>query len=359
MAKGQWSINVLTIDPREFRGHLGATFGPDLVDRETTTALGAYAHAKAAVNGGFFVLDPKAGAPGDPAGVGVYGGLLESETITGRPALVLDDRARHTRVARPVWRGTLRTAASALHLDGLNRVPGMIRNCGGDAGDQPTDHAMHDTTCTDPNELVAFTTAYGPSTPGGPGSEVVLDRNDRVVRIDPQRGTTLLQGQHSVQAIGNLTSRLSGLRPGQIARLDLRLTEAGGGNLVRPGTALVNGGPQLLRDGTEYITQNTDGMVHPTDPSFAYSWVLQRNPRTFAGADAAGRTLLVTVDGRQPDQLGLSIPEEAQVAGALGMRDAMNLDGGGSTAMSIHGRLVTHPSDASGERPVGDAVVVR
>lgn len=64
MAKGQWSINVLTIDPRQFRGRLGATFGPDLVDRETTTALGAYAHAKAAVNGGFFVLDPKAGRRG-------------------------------------------------------------------------------------------------------------------------------------------------------------------------------------------------------------------------------------------------------------------------------------------------------
>ncbi len=28
LAKGQWSINVLTIDPREFRGELGATFGP-------------------------------------------------------------------------------------------------------------------------------------------------------------------------------------------------------------------------------------------------------------------------------------------------------------------------------------------
>lgn len=359
LAKGQWSINVLTIDPREFRGHLGASFGPDLVDRETTTALGAYAHAKASVNGGFFVLDPKAGAPGDPAGVGVYDGVLESETVAGRPALVLDDRARHTRIARPVWDGTLSTGSSSLDLDGINRVPGLIRNCGGDALDQPTAHPLHDTTCTDPDELVAFTNAYGPSTPAGPGVEVVLDRNDRVVRVDAQRGTTLQSGQRSVQAIGNLTSKLAALRPGQVARLDLRLTEAGRGNLVRPGTTVVNGGPQLLRDGAAYITQSADGMVHPTDPSFAYGWVLQRNPRTFAGADAAGRTVLVTVDGRQPDQLGLSIPEEAQVARALGMRDAMNLDGGGSTAMSIDGGLVTHPSDASGERPVGDAIVIR
>ncbi|WP_344257389.1 phosphodiester glycosidase family protein [Terrabacter carboxydivorans] len=359
MAKGQWSINVLTIDPREFRGHLGATFGPDLVDRETTTALGVYAHAKAAVNGGFFVLDPKAGAPGDPAGAGVYDGALESETVAGRPVLVLDDQALHTRVARPVWSGTLSAGSSSVDVDGINRVPGLIRNCGGDAGDKPTNRALHDTTCTDPNELVAFTNAYGPVTPAGAGSEVVLDRTGRVVRVDAQRGTMLLAGQRSVQAIGDLTSRLSGLRPGQIARLDLRLTEAGRANLIRPGTTVVNGGPQLVRDGATYITQGADGMVHPTDPSFAYGWALQRNPRTFAGADAAGRTLLVTVDGRQPDQLGLSVPEEAQVARALGMRDAMNLDGGGSTAMSIEGRLVTHPSDASGERPVGDAIVIR
>lgn len=359
MAKGQWNLNVLTIDPRQFRGRLGATFGPDLVDRETTTALGAFAHAKAAVNGGFFVLDPKAGAPGDPAGVGVYGGVLESETVARRPALVLDDRALHTRIARPVWSGTLRTGASSVDLDGINRVPGLIRNCGGDAGDQPTDHPMHDTTCTDPDELVAFTTAYGPSTPAGPGVEVVLDRNDRVVRLDAQRGTTLQPGQRSVQATGNQSAKLATLHTGQVARLDLRLTDAVGGTLVRPGTTVVNGGPQLLRAGAEYITQGTDGMVHPTDPSFAYGWVLQRNPRTFAGEDAAGRTVLVTVDGRQPDQLGLSIPEEAQVARALGMEEAMNLDGGGSTAMSVDGRLVTHPSDASGERPVGDAIVIR
>jgi exopolysaccharide biosynthesis protein len=41
------------------------------------------------------------------------------------------------------------------------------------------------------------------------------------------------------------------------------------------------------------------------------------------------------------------------------MVDAMNLDGGGSTAMVVRDELVSHPSDATGERPVGDAIVVR
>ena len=357
--KGHWTVNVLTVDPRTFRGHLGGTFGPDLENRETTTALSAYTHAKAAVNAGFFVLDPKAGAPGDPAGVGVYDGALESEMVAGRPALVLHDTARHTAVVRPEWRGTLRTGGETLRLDGLNRVPGLIRNCGGDPSDQPTFRPLHDVTCTDPDELVAFTPDFGASTPSGPGAEVVLDRQGRVVRVMDERGTVLEQGQRSVQGTGNLASAVAGLQRGEQAQLRLTLTTQQGGQLVRPGVDVINGGPQLLRNGALHITQAQDGMVHPGDPSFAYGWVLQRNPRTFAGVDDRGRTLLVTVDGRQPDQLGLSIPETAQVSKALGMQDAINLDGGGSTAMAIDGQLISHPSDATGERPVGDVIYIR
>ena len=62
---------------------------------------------------------------------------------------------------------------------------------------------------------------------------------------------------------------------------------------------------------------------------------------------------------KQLGELGLSIPETASVARSLGMVDAMNLDGGGSTAMVVDGALISHPSDAAGERAVGDAIVIR
>jgi exopolysaccharide biosynthesis protein len=100
-------------------------------------------------------------------------------------------------------------------------------------------------------------------------------------------------------------------------------------------------------------------MVHEGNPSFQYGWALQRNPRTIAGVDAEGRTLLVTVDGRQLGEHGLSIKEAADVARALGMVEAINLDGGGSTAMVVDGVLVSSPSDGAGERAVGDAIFVR
>lgn len=62
------------------------------------------------------------------------------------------------------------------------------------------------------------------------------------------------------------------------------------------------------------------------DPASSCGSVAERNPRTSAGVDRSGRTLLVTVDGRSVDHLGRSIPETADVARSLGMVDALDLD---------------------------------
>jgi exopolysaccharide biosynthesis protein len=40
------------------------------------------------------------------------------------------------------------------------------------------------------------------------------------------------------------------------------------------------------------------------------------------------------------------------------MVNAMNLDGGGSTTMVQGGQVMNSPSDATGERPVGDALLL-
>jgi hypothetical protein len=357
-ARGPWTVNVLTVDPRRFRGTLRGTYGPTLEAREKTTELAALERATAALNAGFFVFDPAAGAEGDPAGAGVYRGRLQSEPIGDRPVLVLRDSGRHSAVVRPSWSGSVRLPAGTGVLDGLNRVPGLIRNCGGTLDDLPTWRPLHDVTCTDDAELVLFTPAFGPATPAGAGAEAVLDRSGRVVAVRSSRGTALGAGQRSLQATGNFAPAVAALRPGDRVHARTALRHRGR-SLARPGTTVVNGGPLLMEDGEIHITQQRDGMRQVENPSFDYGWFLQRNPRTFAGTDARGRTLLVTVDGRQLGELGLSIPETAAVARSLGMTESINLDGGGSTAMVIRGSLISHPSDASGERPVGDAIVIR
>ncbi|GAA1549724.1 phosphodiester glycosidase family protein [Kribbella hippodromi] len=356
---GPWHVQVLTIDPKKFRGTLDATYGPDLEARETTSTLATLTGATAAVNAGFFVLDPKSGAPGDPAGVGVYDGRLVSEPTNGRPALVLGPRG--TSVDRFTWHGELRAGGKVLPLDGLNRVPGLIRNCGGTADDLPTAKPLHDVTCTDPDELIAYDESYGVSTPTGPGAEVIIDKRGIVTAIRPTtRGGAIPEGGRTVQAIGNLVAPL--LAAAHIGKpLSIRsalLDECGRPFPLTPRTTIVNGGPELIHNGQIHVTAAADGMVQST-PSFYYGWVHKRNPRTIAGVDNHGRTVLITADGRNVNSLGLSIAEAAAVAKSFHLTEAINLDGGGSTTMFAEGNVLNTPSDATGERPVGDALMIR
>ena len=356
--RGPWKLEVLTIDPEQFRGDLTSSFGPDLQDREKTSQLGAASGALAAVNGGYFTMDPNAGAPGDPAGAAVQDGKILSEPVGERPSLVIGARTG-TSVQRLGWKGTVTAPGRAgqLTLDGLNRVPGLIRNCGG-AGDTPTSLPLHDVTCTDADEIVAFTPEFGPATPSGPGVEVVLDAHGGVTRMNTSRGTAVPAGGMTLQAIGTDVKKLSDLAAtASRLKVDMDLVNENGKALkIGATTDVVNGGPVLVQNSIENVTAARDGMVRGGDSnSFYYGWVHKRNPRTIAGVDAQGRTLLVTADGRQTTSLGLSIKEAADVAQSLGMIDALNLDGGGSTAMVVDGQVVNSPSDAAGERAVGDA----
>ena len=352
---GQSRVNVLTLDPQRFQGTVRAGHGADLKHTETVSELGR--DAVAAVNGGFFVFGPEHGAPGDPAGVSVRDGRIISESVGERPALVIDRRDGRARVERLSWKGSLESRGGETALDGLNRHPGKVRNCGG-TGDAPTDAPLHDVTCTDTDELVAFTGDYGRSTPTGEGIEAVYDRSGRLVGLHETRGVELASGQTSVQATGAAEAKLRALvKQGGSVRLEQTLLQESGRPLrLTPQTQVINGGPEMMRDGEVTVTPARDGMVRPASPGAEYGWVHQRNPRTIAGVDAEGRLIVATVDGRSEQSWGMSVPESAQLAERLGMVDAVNLDGGGSTAMSVGGALVNEPSGDE-ERAVGDALL--
>lgn len=55
----------------------------------------------------------------------------------------------------------------------------------------------------------------------------------------------------------------------------------------------------------------------------------------------------------------MSFAELQNLVTRVGLVDALNLDGGGSTTMVVRGVVVNHPSDATGPRKVSDAIVVR
>lgn len=120
-------------------------------------------------------------------------------------------------------------------------------------------------------------------------------------------------------------------------------------NLTRPNAddwEVIGGNTLLVRDGVAVPHQNR-----------------VRHPRTAAGLDAAGtKLILLVVDGRKPGvAVGMSYDELAAEMLRLGCREAVNLDGGGSSVMAIRNpvtgelRILNEPTDGH-ERPVADVL---
>ena len=96
------------------------------------------------------------------------------------------------------------------------------------------------------------------------------------------------------------------------------------------------------------------------------SFNYMRHPRTFMGWDENGMVYMVVVDGRFPGQAdGMSILELAAVTRILGLKDAINLDGGGSSTLwTDKTGIINFPYDNrkfdhEGARKVPNIVIVK
>lgn len=114
----------------------------------------------------------------------------------------------------------------------------------------------------------------------------------------------------------------------------------------------VGGAPVLLRDGRIRF----DFLKTPGEKYFSNHELLQsdifadglRAPRTAMGFTAEGKIILFVCDGRDSGgSKGLTLDEMTRILMGLGCTDALNLDGGGSTAMVAgnDGKLLNVPSD--------------
>jgi exopolysaccharide biosynthesis protein len=80
----------------------------------------------------------------------------------------------------------------------------------------------------------------------------------------------------------------------------------------------------------------------PGSPQFT----LAPHPRTAVGLSKDRRGLLLLVaDGRREGMPGLTLPELAALLVEVGACTALNLDGGGSSALWLRDRIVNRPSD--------------
>jgi hypothetical protein len=337
--RGPWVVNVLTIDPARSKGHLQATYGPDLAKVEKTTDLVRGAGALAGVNASFFTFTASVQYPGDPVGLGIFDGKLLSEPLTD-PAeanLLVDANSNKVVMGHLRWSGSVQNnqTGAQLPLEFVNHPPVVPASCA----------ALADQTgCTEPGDVVLFTPEFAATTPSGAGVEAVLDRHGCVVRTSTTRGTSLTTGQTSLQATGKDTAALLTVAARGCLKRDITVSNENGTKIpLREGLYGVTGRYRLTAGGRIVVPAGTGSFF-------------DRNPRTIAGTTSDGKILLATIDGRQTTSVGTTMNETAAVANALGMHDAINLDGGGSTAMAVEGgTLVNHPSGP--ERAVGDALI--
>lgn len=116
-------------------------------------------------------------------------------------------------------------------------------------------------------------------------------------------------------------------------------------------------GPLMLKNGKYYDWSKCNA-----------NFIATKHPRSAICLTEEGKVLFVTVDGRSPENaVGINIPELAHLLHVLGARDALNLDGGGSTALWLTGApeegIVNFPCDNrsydhKGERKVANFLYV-
>ena len=315
---GPFWMGMLVIEPQA-----GARLRPALareagLGRGRTSEAARRAGAVAAINGGFF------SGTGDPLGCLVIDGEVLSEPIEGRTcAGITDDGLLQFDTMR--LEADVRGDVGQVTIDAVNRPRGG-------------------------NELVLYRPAFGPSTRTNVFGAEVTVAGDVVVQVADGTGNNAIPpGGYVLSGHGRgRASLLAAFKPGDRVTLSARLIPTSGDPQWENVRHVLGGGPRMLADG-----------LYVGGEGFRSSLLDRRHPRTVIGRLADGRIVLAVVGGRQPyHSLGMTLPELAATLRQLGVTDAMNLDGGGSTTLVVRGVVINLPSDEFGERPVSDVLLV-
>lgn len=386
---GNFDISILKIEPTIFKGSVKSILANDTIQGlEKISQIASRANAVAAINGGFFVYKNNQGTPGDPAGISVINGKLVSEAIDKRPALLIRNspKIQFQILQELVTQIQITIGTDTYPIDGINRSIGSVFNCGYIDGLSVVP-ASHDVVCRKNDEIIIYDSAYGeiPSETFDDNLTFLLDSNGNIAWENSRSSPYLvLPGQVLIVVSGKKKTQFNSYKKQHLhAAIETSIYDSGKRIYLKSGDYIINGGPTLLAGGMTNVekwasqgwdagaaksiddslddrdanlhTSSTDNL---TRAQFFDSWVNQRHPRTAAGVDEKGTLYVTVVYGREPERsAGASILEMANIMQSLGVTEAVNLDGGGSSSMYVDGTITGKPSDELGEREVADSLV--
>ncbi len=115
----------------------------------------------------------------------------------------------------------------------------------------------------------------------------------------------------------------------------------------------VGGGPVLIQNNEISISNNEE-------LKFAGKAISDKHPRTAMGYLENGQLIILVIQGRLPNiSEGATLIQEAKILKDLGCKEAINLDGGGSSCLLINGKETIQPSDKNGQRAVPAVFLIK
>lgn len=303
---------------------LGTVYSDDdSKGRETVSQMVARTGAIAGINGDFFPFT------GDPLGLMVRNGQLLSEPVKPRAAFGWGNGVIAAGVID--WHITLAgDGMDPIDVDGVNA------SCG-------------------PNSCVINDPMAGIAIASKPAVCVVV-KPDKEPMLGPEGqflgtvtsvfsdSTNVPLGNDAlvIMGQGDKAGYLNALQPGQRITIEVHNEGLDWTKI----TDVIGGGPLLVQGGHPFVDWQ--------DEDFRSDFAQARHPRTAIGKTVDGDIWVVAVDGRQAGSVGATLDEMAQIMVQFGCTDAINLDGGGSTAMNLFGLVLNRPV----EKQVGQEAVV-
>lgn len=310
----------------------GERFGRQPLSQIAGAIQQSKGYVAAGINADYFSMtfSPYAG---DPLGLHIQNGELVSLPWVNRSTLVglVDGRVFITRFG---FSAKLSLPDGVeISLDGLNQPPPRNGVC-------LFTPSFGESTCTPPGTVELIANASLPLRPNSPLKLTVGQINETGNSQIPRDGVVLV-------ATGDVAGKFKSLQPNERLEVLVTLTPLDCDFDPREIAWAVGGGPRILRNGQISVECEQEG--------FSTSFRQTRHPRTAVGLrdDAL---IWVVVDGRQPGYSeGMTLDELAQFLLNAGCKDALNLDGGGSSTLFVRGRVVNRPSDGR-ERPIANAL---
>ncbi|WP_237690918.1 phosphodiester glycosidase family protein [Paenibacillus caui] len=334
LARGLEKVHTVEFNPSNPLLELQAgTKGGKVYGTQGVTQMAAYADKEASrvvagINGDFFDMNDH--GTGVPVGLFMSGGKILNSADGDNGVFVLNED------------GTAR----------IGPVPKLVRTV--TIQGKPSE-LSHINRYRSNDELVLYTSDYADTTKTTDlGDEVVLD----VLEGDVQSGQTmrlkvselridkgntpLSPGKVVLSAQGTARTLLAPLQVGDEVTASFELEEGW------RGAKLAMSGFMLMKDGAVL------GNVPPAGV----------HPRTAVGIKADGSVLMLEIDGRAPGfSEGVDTGELGEIMKSMGVVNALNLDGGGSStfAARLPGetefKMLNRGSDG-GERPTGNSLLL-